>query len=57
MRRKGVLDRSVPRKPCPMGGVKGHNMNDKSLPGSPVLWVGSFTSERLENGVPWMIPF
>jgi hypothetical protein len=29
------FDRSVPRKPRPVGGVKGHNTNNKSLPGSP----------------------
>jgi len=33
----------VPRKPRLVGGVKGHNMNDISFPGSPVLWTGSFT--------------
>jgi hypothetical protein len=41
-------DRSVPRKPRPVGGVKGHNINDKSLPGSPALCAGSFT----QGGAP-----
>jgi len=42
---KGVftpVDRNVPRKPRLVGGVKGHNMNETSSPGSPTLWVGSF---------------
>jgi hypothetical protein len=25
-----------------VGGVKGHNVNDESLPGSPALCAGSF---------------
>jgi molybdopterin converting factor small subunit len=36
-------DRQVPRKPRPVGGVKGHNKNEISFPGSPGLWPGSFT--------------
>ena len=36
-------DRQVPRKPRPVGGVKGHNINEISFPGSPALWAGSFT--------------
>jgi len=32
----------VPRKPCLVGGVKGHNINEISFPGSPALWTGSF---------------
>jgi len=39
----------VPRKPRLVGGVKGHNQNDISFPGSPGLWPGSFTSLN-ENG-------
>ncbi len=31
------------RKPRLVGGFKGHNMNDNTLPGSPALWAGSFT--------------
>jgi hypothetical protein len=27
-------------------GDKGHNMNDITMPGSPALWAGSFTSLR-----------
>jgi hypothetical protein len=38
-----VFDRQVPRKPRLVGGVKRHNMNDISFPGSPALWAGSFT--------------
>jgi hypothetical protein len=30
----------VPRKPRLVGGVKGHNLNDISYPGSPALWAG-----------------
>jgi hypothetical protein len=26
----------------PIGGVKGHNMNEISFPGSSALWAGSF---------------
>jgi hypothetical protein len=36
------FDRNVPRKPRLVGGVKGHNINDITLPGSPALWAGSF---------------
>jgi hypothetical protein len=47
-----VIGRNVPRKPRPVGGVKGHNMNETSFarillatacPGSPALWAVSFT--------------
>jgi hypothetical protein len=31
------FDRNAPRKPRLVGGVKGHNMNDNTLPGSPAL--------------------
>jgi len=38
-------DRSVLRKPRPafggIGGVKGHNMKEITLPGSPALWAGA----------------
>jgi len=37
------FDRNVPRKPRLVGGVKGHNENENSFPGSPALWAGSFT--------------
>jgi hypothetical protein len=43
------LGRNVPRKPRLVGGVKGHNMNEISLPGSPALWAGSFTCGRFRN--------
>ena len=33
----------MPRKPGLVGGVKGHNINEISFPGSPALWAGSFT--------------
>jgi hypothetical protein len=36
----------VPRKPRFVNGVKGHNINDISFPGNPVLWAGSFTNRR-----------
>jgi hypothetical protein len=39
---KQIFDRKVPRKPRLVGGVKGHNMNEISSPGSPALWAGSF---------------
>jgi len=29
------FDRQVPRKPRLVGGVKGHNINEISFPGSP----------------------
>jgi len=38
--------RQVPCKPRLVGGVKGHNINEISFPGSPALWAGSFTSRR-----------
>jgi hypothetical protein len=34
------FDRQVPRKPRLVGGVKGHNINEISFPGSPALWAG-----------------
>ena len=34
------------RKPRLIGGVKGHNMNETSSPGSPALWAGSFTFQE-----------
>jgi hypothetical protein len=37
------IDRTVPHKPRFVGGVKGHNMNNTTMPGSPTLWAGSFT--------------
>ena len=39
---KTLLDRQVPRKPHLLGGVKGHNINEISFPGSTALWAGSF---------------
>jgi hypothetical protein len=36
------FDRKVPCKPRAVRGVKGHNINDIALPGSPGLWPGSF---------------
>ena len=44
-KRGGNLEfgRQVPRKPRLVGGVKRHNMNNISFPGSPALWAGSFT--------------
>jgi hypothetical protein len=44
-KKKGCdLDRQVPRKPRLVGGIKGHNINEISFPGSPALiWAGSFT--------------
>ena len=38
-----IGDRKVPCKPRLVGGVKGHNINDITLPGSAALWAGSFT--------------
>jgi hypothetical protein len=41
----------VPRKPRLVGGVKGHNINEISFPGSPALWAGSFTLDKKgQNG-------
>jgi hypothetical protein len=38
---------SITRKTRLMGGYKGHSKKqNSSLPGSPALWVGSFTLER-----------
>jgi hypothetical protein len=41
-----AIGRNVPRKPRLVGGVKGHNINETSFPGSPALWAGSFTSTK-----------
>jgi hypothetical protein len=39
-----AFDRQVPRPAYGgTGGVKGHNINEVALPGSPALWAGSFT--------------
>jgi hypothetical protein len=40
-----VFDRNVPRKPRLAGGVKGHNIKEITLPGSPAVG-GSFTQGR-----------
>jgi D-alanine-D-alanine ligase len=40
------FDRNVPRKPRLLGGVKGHNMNDTTLPGSPALMGGELHSGK-----------
>ena len=39
----------MPRKPRLVGGVKGHNMNETSFPGSPALLAGSFIYEVNEE--------
>jgi len=44
------VDRQVPRKPRPVGGVKGHNDNEISFPGSPALGAGSFTNRLIIEG-------
>ena len=36
------IGRDVPRKPRFVGGVKGHNIEENTLPGSAALWAGSF---------------
>jgi len=36
------IGRDVPRKPRFVGGVKGHNVEENTLPGSAALWAGSF---------------
>jgi len=33
----------APSRQSGISGVKGHNMNEISFPGSPALWAGSFT--------------
>jgi len=37
-------ERAPPRQ-SGIGGVKGHNINDNTLSGSPNLWAGSFKFE------------
>jgi hypothetical protein len=32
-----IFDRNVPHKPLLVGGVKGQNMNNITMPGSPAL--------------------
>jgi hypothetical protein len=48
---KKVLDRNVLRKPRVVGGVKGHNMNGISFPGSspPCRRGASYLYEKLET--------
>jgi len=36
------IGRDVPRKSRLVGGVKGHNVEENTLPGSAALWAGSF---------------
>jgi hypothetical protein len=36
------IDRNVPCKPRFSTGVKGHNVEENTLPGSATLWAGSF---------------
>ncbi len=36
------IGRKVPCKPCFSGGVKEHDVEENTLPGSATLWVGSF---------------
>jgi hypothetical protein len=36
------IGRNVPRKPHFFGGVKGHNIEENTLPGSAALWAGGF---------------
>jgi len=39
---ESVIDRRVPRKPRPVGGIKGHTINEDSFPGSPRPVGGGF---------------
>jgi hypothetical protein len=39
----GLWSASAPESPPGTGGLKGHNKNEISFPGSPGLWPGSFT--------------
>ncbi len=39
----GLWPDRAPSRQFSIGGVKGHNMNEISFPGSPALWAGSFT--------------
>jgi hypothetical protein len=56
-RQADPLDRQMPRKPRLIGGVKGHNINDTSSPGSPVLWTGSFTPFSIKpTSTPYTSP-
>jgi aryl-alcohol dehydrogenase-like predicted oxidoreductase len=41
--------RNVPCKSRLVGGVKGHNMNDYTLPGNSALWAGSFKGEAMQK--------
>jgi len=43
------------RKPRLVAGVKGHNMNDITMPGSPTLWARSFTNSQRERGFPALL--
>jgi hypothetical protein len=36
------IGRNVPCKPRFVGGVKGHDVEENTLPGSAALWAGSF---------------
>ncbi len=40
---------SAPSRQSGIGGVKGHNLNETSFPGSPALWARGFTNSTLER--------
>jgi hypothetical protein len=44
----GAWPERAPSRQSGIGGVKGHNTNETSSPGSPALWAGSFTIEFVE---------
>jgi hypothetical protein len=52
--RRSAWPERAPSRPIGIGGFKEHNMNDITMPGSPALWTGSFTSpERLPSASFW----
>ena len=42
LKRQDFVGRQVPRKSRFVGGAKGHNVEENTLPGSAALWAGSF---------------
>jgi hypothetical protein len=46
------FDRNVPQKPRAVRGVKGHNINEITLPGSSALSVGGELHIRIPDEAP-----
>ena len=48
------VGRTVPHKPRLVGGVKGHNINEITLPGSSGLWARSFNHSNYKTELSYI---